>query len=59
MNEILRIDKTKTALVVIDLQKGIVGVAARSKEEHVHTLKVIFPRIGLVRKAADVLAGLF
>ena len=47
------IDRLKTALVVIDLQRS-----ALSAEEHSHTVKNIFPRIGLVRTTGEILAGL-
>lgn len=31
------------------------AMAAMSKEEHDHTLKFIFPRIGIIRKTAEIL----
>jgi nicotinamidase-related amidase len=34
------------------------AMAALSAEEHVHTVTKIFPRIGLVRKTGEILAGL-
>ncbi len=34
------------------------AMAARSKDEHEHTLKFIFSRIGRIRKAAEILAAL-
>ncbi|HVB97891.1 MAG TPA: hydrolase [Candidatus Dormibacteraeota bacterium] len=34
------------------------ATAARSKEEHDHTMKTTFPRIGRIRKTEDVLAAL-
>ena len=34
------------------------AMAARSKDEHEHTLKYNFPRLGLIRKTVDVLKSL-
>jgi nicotinamidase-related amidase len=34
------------------------AMAARSKEEHEHPLKYIFPRLGLIRKTDEVLQAL-
>ncbi|MGO9205227.1 MAG: isochorismatase family protein, partial [Candidatus Limnocylindrales bacterium] len=34
------------------------AVSARDAGEHVHTVRVVFPRIGRVRSTADVLAAL-
>jgi len=34
------------------------AMSARSKEEHVYPIKYIFPRLGLIRKTADVLKAL-
>ena len=33
-------------------------MAARSPDEHAHTVRTVFPRIGRVRSTAEVLAAL-
>jgi isochorismate hydrolase len=64
----LRLDPKSTALVLIDLQKGIVGrqpaphssnkVLAKCAEMHNFSIKNIFPRMGRVRSTEEILGAL-
>jgi isochorismate hydrolase len=52
----LTLDPARTALVVIDMTRGVLN--ALSEEEHYYVCTRIFPRMGRLRSTDEIVAAL-
>ena len=53
-----KLDARHTAIVVIDLQRGIVSMTGSTAESHANSVERIFPRLGRVHSTEQIIAAL-